>query len=157
MDDGSYAVLYDGIGRAAGGVMLTVRQSTFERLAEASWAILEALTAGMHTSRLDIAADVLSGELRPTDFFRMLPAARTRSRREHWVLTLNGVGEEKLTIGSRMSARYVRIYTTAKRDGVRHELELKQECGGSAVASLRSGAAIGAVWAQEYGRLVQWH
>lgn len=155
-DDGSYAVLFDGVGRAAGGVMVTLRQTTFERLgAEGSWLLVRGVSPGLHISRLDLAADgPASVLLPPRDLYALLPAARSRSRRAGQVLTVTQAGDEKLTIGSRASPRYLRCYL--KGDRVRHELELKQAVAGSAFAAIAGGSALVLVWAAEYGRLVEW-
>lgn len=155
-DDGTYAVFYGGLGRAAGGVMATVRQTMFERLGpEASWALVGGLAPGLHASRLDLAADGPLGELLPpSGLYALLPAARSRSRRASQVLTVDQAGGEKLTVGARSSARYLRCY--CKGDRIRHELELKQATAGSALARILSGESLLSVWAAEYGRLVEW-
>jgi hypothetical protein len=154
-DDGQASVLYDGLGRAAGGVLVSLRQTLFERLGpSASLDLVARLAPGLHTSRLDLAADAAADTCRPTDLFAMLPAARSRSRREHRVLTVDGAGGEKLTIGSRSSERYLRVYVKGER--IRHEVELKQAAARAALGRVLRGEALANVWASEYGRLVQW-
>lgn len=156
MDDGCAAVLYDGIGRAAGGVMVTLRQGLFEQLGpESSWALVVELLPGMHVSRLDLAADASGSDcLSPAVLFGLLPAARSRSRLDNRVLTVDAAGGEKLTIGSRASERYLRVYV--KGDRIRHEVELKQATAGAAMVRLAAGEPIPKVWAEEYGRIVAW-
>ena len=155
MDDGSCSVLYDGIGRAAGSVLLSARQALFERLGSEAWALVVALAPGLHVSRLDLAADAEgSSTLRPSALYGLLPAARSRSQRVHQVLTVDRGGGEKLTLGSRSSERYLRVYVKDQR--VRHELELKQGAARAAMGRLLTGASLAGVWAQEYVRVVEW-
>ena len=154
-DDGTAGVFWDGIGRAAGGVMLTMRQTAFERLGEAAWPLVVGLTAGLHVSRLDLAADVAAdASLTPVELYGLLAAARSRSRREHQVLTVDRSGGEKLTLGSRASESYLRVYVKGER--IRHELELKQGAAGTAMARLLAGESLADVWASGYGRVVRW-
>jgi len=154
-DDGTAAVFWDGIGRAAGGVMLTVRQTAFERLGDVGSAeLVGRLVPGLHVSRLDLAADADSDAQTPDALYAMLPTARSRSRAEHRVLTVDWAGGQKLTVGSRSSERYLRVYV--KGAVVRHELELKQGAAGAAMERLRAGAELVTVWRDEYGRLVRW-
>lgn len=155
-DDGSASVLYEGIGRAAGGVLLSLRQRLFERLGpDGSLALVRLLSVGLHASRLDLAADGPAESLcHPSDLYSLLPAARSRSRRAHQVLTVDREGGEKLTIGSRASERYLRAYL--KGEWVRHELELKQGAAGRGLAGILGGVALVDVWAAEYGRLIEW-
>lgn len=153
-DDQAATVYYDGVGRARGGIMLSLRQAWFEQVGEPVPA-LAALLAGWHVSRLDLAADDASLiRMPPSDLYARLPAARSRSRPEHRVLTLSGDGGQKLTIGARVSPRYGRIYVKGER--VRHEVELKQHVAGEAWALIAGGAAIADVWVEQYGRLVRW-
>jgi DNA relaxase NicK len=72
------------------------------------------------------------------------------------VLTVDAAGGEKLTIGSRVSPRYGRIYLKDDPPRVRHELELKQDVAGQAWDLYRAGFDLGAIFAAEYGRLVEW-
>lgn len=155
-DDLSYAVVFDGVGRAAGGVMVTVRQSMFERLGpERSGELVRSVAGGLHTSRLDLAADGPAADLMPpADLYALLPAARSRSRRASQVLTVDQSGGQKLTVGARSSGRYLRCYV--KGDRIRHELELKQAVAGAAMAAVLGGASLLNVWAAEYGRLIEW-
>ena len=154
-DDGAATVYYDGVGRARGGVMLSVRQSWFEQSAGNAGTI-GPLVDGWHVSRLDLAADDTDpNRCLPSDLYALLPAARSRSRPEHRALTISADGAQKLTIGSRASGRYARIYVKDER--VRHEIELKQGYAGEAWSALRTGdQTIAAVWADQYGRLVRW-
>lgn len=154
-DDGAATVYYDGVGRARGGIMASLRQSWFEQANVGPEAIVS-LVDGWHVSRLDLAADDANPDrMPPSDLYARLPAARSRSRPEHRTLTLSADGAQKLTIGSRASGRYARIYV--KGDRVRHEIELKQDYAGQAWEELRTGSRpIMAVWADQYGRLVQW-
>ena len=153
-DDGACAVLYDGVGRARDGIMVTLRQGWFEATG-AGVPDVAPLVDGFHVSRLDLAADDDSpARMPPATLYARLPAARSRSRPEHRVLTQNWGGGETLAIGSRASGRYARIYVKGER--VRHELELKQEYAGAAWTALREGQPIMAVWADHYGRLVRW-
>lgn len=153
-DDGAATVYYDGVGRARDGIMASVRQSWFEQSGLGPEAIMP-LVDGWHVSRLDLAADAATDDrLPPADLYARLPAARSRSRPEHRTLTISADGAQKLTIGSRASGRYARIYVKGER--VRHEVELKQGYAGEAWQELRGGRSIVAVWADQYGRLVRW-
>ena len=155
-DDGAMQVFYAGVGRARGSVMLSARQSWWEQAdAPDLIAWFGALTRGWHVSRLDLAADDRAPDhLTPRALYDRLPAARSRSRPEHRALTTDWAGNEKLTIGSRASARYGRIYVKGER--VRHELELKQDVAGRAWVQLTNGVSVPRVWADEYRRLVEW-
>jgi hypothetical protein len=154
MDDGSFAVLYGGVGRARGSIMLTARQRLFDDAPDAA-RVVAGLTGGWHTSRVDLTADVSAGvAATPSMLFAMLSTARSRSRLEHRVLTVNGAGGETLTLGSRASARYLRVYV--KGDRIRHELELKQDAAGAAWDLIRAGFDPAGVFVAEYGRVVQW-
>jgi len=153
-DDGSAIVHYDGVGRARGSIMTSLRQRWFEE-SGASIASLAGLLDGWRVSRLDLAADTAAPErIHPAALYAMLPTARSRSRAEHRVLTQNHAGGATLTIGSRVSPRYVRIYVKGER--VRHELELKQAVAGEAWALVAAGTHLIDVWAEQYGRLVRW-
>jgi hypothetical protein len=156
LDDGSAAVVYEGIGRAAGGVMLSVRQGGFDRLGPAdSLALVRLLAPGLHVSRLDLAADGPASDLlHPSDLYAMLPAARSRSRPASRVLTVNWGGGATLTVGSRASERYLRAYVKGER--IRHELELKQAAARAALDYILGGGSLASAWADQYGRLVQW-
>jgi hypothetical protein len=155
-DDRSLAVLYSGVGRARGSIMAVIRQSWWDAVGVAALGVVAGLTAGWHTSRLDLAADARTDDrLTPGTLYEMLPAARSRSRPAHRVLTLDWNGGQKLTVGSRASARYLRCYCKGD-DRVRHELELKQGAAGSAWERLVAGARPLDVWASEYERLVRW-
>lgn len=160
-DDGSYAVFYEGVGSARGGLMLSVRQGGWERIGPA--AALDAmrvfLGGSLRVSRVDLAGDDRrqDGRRTPAEWFSLLPAARSRSRPENRRLLVNGLGEQTMTVGSRTSERYLRCYMKLDRDGVvRHELELKQATAQTAVARILGGASLFDVWQAEYGRLVQW-
>jgi hypothetical protein len=153
-DDGAATVYYDGVGRARGGIMLSLRQSWFEQAeVEVGW--LAELVDGWHVSRLDLAADdTAPNRCTPADLYGRLPAARTRSRPGNQTLTVSRDGDQKLTIGSRVSPRYARIYVKGER--VRHEVELKQDVAGSTWDRLRSGQSLDAAWREQYGRLIEW-
>lgn len=155
-DDGTAAVFWDGVGAAGGGLMLTVRQSAFERLGSADAdALVRSLAPGLHVSRIDLAADAATSDrLTPTALYDLLPAARSRSRPAHRTLTISADGAEKLTINSRASQRYLRIYV--KGDVVRHEIELKQAAAADAMQRLLGGVSLQRVWAAEYLRVVSW-
>lgn len=153
-DDQAATVYYDGVGRARGGVMLSLRQRWFEQVADPVPAIA-GLLAGWHVSRLDLAADDDNpARMTPADLYARLPAARSRSRPEHRRLMQDYAGGATLSIGSRVSPRYGRIYVKGER--IRHEVELKQDAAGSAWALVAAGAELVDVWLAEYGRLVRW-
>lgn len=153
-DDGAATVYYDGVGRARGSLMVSVRQSWFEQAGDLVDQ-LAGLVGDGHVSRLDLAADDTAPDRSsPRNLYDLLPTARSRSRLAHRSLTLTGDGGQKLTIGSRASARYARIYV--KGDRVRHEIELKQDAAGAAWGALVAGSAVAETWAREYGRLVAW-
>jgi hypothetical protein len=135
--------------------MVSIRQSWFEQCHGDPVPLVGGMTAGWHVSRLDLAADARTADRStPSHLYSMLPTARSRSRAEHRVLQTDWAGNEKLTIGSRVSPRYARIYVKGER--VRHEVELKQGAAGGAWARLLAGATPMGVWAEEYGRLVRW-
>jgi DNA relaxase NicK len=67
---------------------------------------------------------------------------------------VNWEGDQKLTIGSRVSDRYVRVYVKGER--VRHEIELKHAPAVDAWAALLGGVGVREVWADHYGRVVLW-
>lgn len=154
-DDGTATVYYAGVGSARGSIMLTLRQSWFESVPALAVADLLGLVQGLRVSRLDLAADV-SGDRRltPRTLYGQLPAARSRSRPANRVLTVAWDGAEKLTIGSRASDRYLRIYVKGER--VRHEVECKGDVARAAWAAIAAGAGLESVWRDQYGRVVEW-
>lgn len=154
-DDAAATVYYGGIGDARGTVMLSIRQSWFEQGPEDPVDALRLLLANWRTSRVDLAADVTHPDrLTPATLYDRLPAARSRSRPANRVLTCDWSGGQKLTLGSRSSDRYVRVY--AKGERVRHEIELKRAPATEAWSALLAGASPRAVWAEQYGRVVEW-
>jgi len=161
-DDGSYLLLWDGVGSARGSVALTVRQSALEDMGRAGRdaAVLALLGDGLRPSRVDIAADARGSVPRPDTYFARLRAghASTRTRPASWVLTVNGHGLGTLTIGSRSSPRYGRIYDKPDELGwrVRHELECKADLAVAIGKRLLAGETAARIWSDEYGRLVQW-
>ena len=158
LDNGSAAVLYDGVAAAAGGVMLTVRQGAFEQVAPEGLGLFRAAMKLLgRVSRLDLAGDDRASRRTPAQLYDLLPAARSRSRLASRQLTLTANGESKLTVGARMSERYLRCYVTDKRPGVvRHELELKGSAAAESAARILGGATLFDVWADQYRRLVAW-
>jgi len=154
-DDWSWSVMWGGLGGASGTVYVEVRQSVWECGAPLTLAL--GLLSILRPSRVDLAADVLGpGFAVPSALFRALPAAETRTHRASWVLTVDGCGGEKLTVGARSSERYLRVYVKGA-NWVRHELELKGANAGAAADALRAGAAPAAIFSAEYGRVVRWH
>jgi len=154
-DDNAATVYYEGVGRARGSVMLSIRQSWFEQLPGDPVPSIAPMLTGWHVSRVDLAADTPADTaLPPAELYARLPTARSRSRSAHRVLTMAWDGAQKLTIGSRASERYVRVYI--KGDRIRHELEMKGVAAGDAWAALAGGATPARVWTAEYGRVVQW-
>lgn len=158
LGDGGATILYEGVGDARGTVMLTVRQRGFEQAADAALDLFRWVVGHCaRVSRLDLAGDSRLTERTPASYYELLPAARSRSRLASRVLTRSWSGEEKLTVGARVSDRYLRLYQTEARPGVvRHELELKGAAAGSAVGSIVGGASLFDVWSDQYRRLVEW-
>jgi hypothetical protein len=153
LDSGAFAVMYEGVGSAAGGVMVTVRQSALDALGDAALPSMLALSERLRAARVDLAADCPPAPP-PSDLYRRWPAARSRSRPANVVLMQNQGGGETLTIGSRASDRYLRCYV--KGSVVRHELELKHGLADGVWSRLREGESMQRVWESEYVRLVRW-
>lgn len=154
-DDWSWQVLWAGRGGAAGTVYVEVRQGVWEALPPDGAADLAGrLLTAVRCSRLDLAGDVLLPCALPSDLFAARDRARTRTHRGGWELMVRGDGGQKLTVGSRTSERYLRVYVKDVR--VRHELELKGATGRAACAAILSGDSLRAVWGAEYSRLVEW-
>lgn len=155
-DAGLWVVLYEGVGTARGTVAVTVRQDATEGNLRA---VLAVLGSGLRPSRLDLSADASGTSPRPRAYFDARNEARTRTRRAGWVYREDGAGLASLTVGSRSSERYLRVYdkpTAAGQRRVRHELELKGDLAVAIARTLADGAEPAAAWATEYGRLVVW-
>jgi hypothetical protein len=156
-DDWSWAVMWAGLGSAAGTVYAEVRQGHLDRLGpdEGLALAVDLASRGLRPSRVDLAHDCDDSTARtPARLFALRASAWTRTHRGGWELSVRGDGGEKLTVGSRSSERYCRVYL---RPGVvRHELELKGATAAATIAALSAGCTIGDAWATEYGRLVRW-
>jgi DNA relaxase NicK len=155
-DDWSWQVLWQGLGGAAGTVYVEVRQSVWESLPEdVARLAATSLCGQLRATRIDLAGDDLRPRaMTPADYFAWREVAETRTRRDGWELTLRGDGGEKLTIGSRSSERYGRIYIG--HGGVRHEIELKAALARATAAAVVAGEALAGLWASEWQRLVRW-
>jgi hypothetical protein len=153
--DWSAQVLWGGSGSNADTVYVEVRQSAIEdRDDDGAPLVVSLVNAGLRLSRLDLAGDAGAGSRRPSLFYGMCRAATTRTHRDGWELRQRPDGDERLTIGSRASERYLRIYV--KGDVVRHELEMKGKLAAATGAAVHAGQALGPLWEAEYGRLVRW-
>jgi hypothetical protein len=159
-DDWSYAVYWRGLGGAAGGVFLEVRQVAWEGLG-AQWrplALALLVREGLRARRIDLALDDWGVRCRPGELFSARAEARTRTHRDGWELTVRGSGETKLTVGSRASERYLRVYDkpVGKVWRVRHEVELKGDAATAAGGWIGGGLGLRELWAREVSRLVAW-
>lgn len=153
-DDWSWLVRWGGLAPDNRGlVYVETRQSVWESATDPA-ALLALLSSTVRASRLDIASDVDVGD-RPAALFLRRDAAWTRTRRGSWTLIQRGDGGETLTIGSRTSDRYLRIYVK-RGDLIRHELELKRTAATAAADALVAGGAVAPVFRAEYGRIVRW-
>lgn len=153
--DWSWQVLWGGRGDAAGTVYAEIRQGVWDGLGEAGWTTLAGkVLPRLRCSRVDLAGDVDRPCASPSTLFDRRAQAWTRTHRGGWELTVRGDGGEKLTVGSRSSDRYLRIYV--KGTCVRHELELKGAVGRTVSDRVVAGASLAALWAGEYDRVVRW-
>jgi DNA relaxase NicK len=143
------------MGGARGTVYVEVRQSVWETGVPGD---LEAwLLGSVRPTRIDLAVDGYGSDRPgPAALFRRLPAAETRTHRRSWVLTVDGDGGEKLTVGARSSDRYLRVYVKGA-GRVRHELELKGAIARGAAEALVAGGDRASLFSAEYGRIVRWH
>jgi DNA relaxase NicK len=135
---------------------VTVKQAAWESLSPAvALHLAQDLLDELTVTRLDLAGDDHSvGRASPEDLYALAPRARTRVHRRNIALTVDLGGGAKLTVGARSSALYLRVYV--KGDRTRHELELKGAAALRAVTMFGASASWGAIWADEYARLVRW-
>lgn len=157
--DGSFAVLYGGLGGASGSVMVQVRQSAFEGLSPDGGAgLLAWCCANLRPSRLDVALDDGAARVAPGDLYDGRLDAVSRTHRGGWEWRQNGAGGSTLYVGSRQSERYLRVYVKAAggRAWVRHEVELKGSVALGAAESVLAGQSLVSLWAAEAGRIARW-
>jgi hypothetical protein len=153
-DDWSWQVGGEGLGGAAGSVYIEARQGALERHGAPDALVGLVAPWGLRASRVDLAWDDPDWLAEPVTLFAARADAVTRTHRASWVLTVSASGEGKLTIGSRSSDRYGRVYV--KRPSVRWETETKGEAARALWEALASGTPTEALWAVEWDRLAHW-
>lgn len=159
-DHWGWAVRGMGRGGASGTVYVEVRQGWLEadgaQASRAVQCLIGSEGVGLRLSRLDLAADYPWHSPRPSDYWAARGGWVTRTHRASWLLTVDGAGGEKLTIGSRSSTRYLRVYLKPEREVVRHELECKAELARELGGAIASGQDPASLWAAECARLIRW-
>jgi hypothetical protein len=156
-DDGSYAVLWGGVGDAAGTVGVECRQTLLERLGRARSVdlVLGLLQRGVRPSRIDLVrALVRPAPVRPADLMAAWQrgAARTRVRTGKLWTELDG--RQGLFVGSRSSDRYARLYETA--GAFRLETESKRGRAEALGSALLDGADVDDLWRAELLGAIDW-
>lgn len=160
LDDGRVMVAADGIGQAAGTVMVDVRQSALDGIGwDGGSALLRALlAAGVRLSRIDLYCDDRGVSATPSDVWAAVRSgdvvthARLEDAQRH---ETNRDGSETVYIGQRTSERMLRVYRKPDDlgDRVRWELETHDDAArhlASMLASLpadsRAPSGLGAVF-----------
>lgn len=156
---GTWAVFFGGRGDAAGTVLLQVRQAAFESVADGTGlALLAWCCANARASRLDAALDDWAGLVSPRELYNGYLGAVSRTHRLQWELHERHDGNSRLTLGSRQSDRYERVYLKSRggRPSVRHEVELKGAAARAAADRFVGGQSLMDLWLAESQRVARW-
>ncbi len=146
--DGRVTVGWDGLGGAAGTVMLDVRQQALDHLGwESSLMLAAALDLlGFKPSRIDVWMDDHARLADPADVRAALVRGDVVTHAQGHEWQENSRGGATAYIGSRSSERYLRVYRTAPVHGyeaTRWELESKGDAAGDALRLLLAGQTTG--------------
>lgn len=142
LDDGRVMVAADGVGQAAGTVMVDIRQSALDGLGWAAGVQLlrDLLDAGVRLSRLDLYCDDRGVSAHPSDVWAAVRAGDVVTHADLTKSTRHeGMdGSETVYIGRRESERMLRVYRKPDDlgDRVRWELETHDEAARHLAAML---------------------
>lgn len=148
LDDGRVAVAWDGIGQAAGTVMVDVTQTALDGLGFAgSLDLLRSLAGvGFRASRVDVYADDRARLADPSDVWAAIENGDTVTHARGGEWRENRAGGATAYLGERSSDRFLRVYRkdfAGDDPRVRWELESKGQAARDAVTALLNEGAQG--------------
>jgi hypothetical protein len=136
---------WEGIGQAAGTVLVDVHQAALDRLGWADGVTLarELVALGLRASRLDVYYDDRDGITSPTTVDGALRTGQAVTHAQKFKLTTDQDERSTANLGDRSSQRFLRTYDKPEVDSgrVRWELEHHDEAARSALAAVLADVA----------------